>query len=79
MLLTLIGLLRGETDLGDHIKSSSAFGQLRFRSEAALGKLIDTLLAEGLVAEKTLSHGGVALGITPCGQERLREFNNRFK
>jgi len=69
----LIGLLRGDAEAGERGKASPAFGKLGFRSEAVLGKLIDALIHEGAVEEKTLSHGGVALGITARGRQILRE------
>lgn len=68
----LIGLLRGDTESGERAQASPVFGKLGFRSESSLGKLIDTLIAQGAVAETTLSHGGIALGITPQGRKILR-------
>jgi len=68
----LIGLLRGDAESGERAQTSPVFGKLGFRSESSLGKLIDTLIAQGAVAETTLSHGGIALGITPQGRKMLR-------
>jgi len=68
----LIGLLRGDTELNERAQSAPAFGKLGYRSESALGKLIDGLISAGSVEEKPLSHGGVALGITPHGRQLLR-------
>ncbi|MFN8486526.1 MAG: RecQ family ATP-dependent DNA helicase [Caldilineaceae bacterium] len=68
----LIGLLRGDAESGERAQASPLFGKLGFRSESSLGKLIDALIAEGAVSETTLSHGGVALGITPRGRQKLR-------
>ena len=67
----LIGLLRGDGESGERAQGSPVFGRLGFRSESALGKLIDVLINENAVAENTLSHGGVALGITPHGRKIL--------
>ncbi|MDQ3249377.1 MAG: HRDC domain-containing protein, partial [Chloroflexota bacterium] len=67
----LIGLLRGDGESGERAQGSPVFGKLGFRSESALGKLIDALVNENAVAENTLSHGGVALGITPHGRKIL--------
>jgi hypothetical protein len=69
----LISLLRGDNELADQVQANAAFGQLSFRSENALGKLIDQLIADGLVTEKTLSRGGIALGVTPRGQQLLHK------
>jgi len=68
----LISLLCGDAELGDHAQANAGFGQLSFRSRNALGKLIDQLVADGFLAEKTLSHGGIALGVTPRGRQLLR-------
>jgi ATP-dependent DNA helicase RecQ len=69
----LMGLLRGDREAGERAQASSVFGKLDFRSESGLGKLIDMLINEGAMEEKTLSHGGVALGITPHGRDILRK------
>lgn len=67
----LIGLLRGDIEADAQAQNTSVFGKLSFRSENALDKLIDHLIADHLVMAKTLSHGGVALGITPRGRQQL--------
>ncbi len=69
----LIALLRGDHEVGERGKASSAFGKLDFRSESALSKLIDALIKEEAIAETTLSHGGVALNITSHGRDILRK------
>lgn len=76
----LVGLLRGDAELGDRAQSNDAFGLLSFRSENALGKLIDLLIRDGLVAEKILSHGGIVLDVTPRGRRLLHvdETNRRL-
>jgi len=66
-------LLRGDPDAPERAQAAQAFGKLGFRSESSLNGLIDTLLQAGYLREKTLSHGGVALGITQAGRRVLRE------
>jgi ATP-dependent DNA helicase RecQ len=68
----LIALLRGEAVANDRVQTSEVFGSLRFRSEAAVNMLIETLLSAGAIAETQLAHGGIALGITPQGRAMLR-------
>jgi ATP-dependent DNA helicase RecQ len=68
---TLIALLRGEPDVAARAGRISSFGQLAFRSESALDKLIGSLLTAGAVAETPLPHGGMALGLTALGRQML--------
>ncbi len=52
---------------------SAGFGALSFRSEAAIRKLGETLLAAGLLVEEELAHGGAVVGLTAAGRRALRE------
>jgi hypothetical protein len=70
---SLIALLRGDAEAGERAQASSVYGALGFRSESALDKLIDALLAAGALAETPLAHGGIALGLTPLGRQWLRD------
>ena len=51
---------------------SAGFGALSFRSEAAIRKLGETLLAAGLLVEEELSHGGTVVGLTAAGRVALK-------
>lgn len=68
---TLIHILRGDSRVDERGRRSSVYGQLKFRSEAAVGKLISELLAAGLIQEKKLEHGGIALEPTKDGRAQL--------
>jgi ATP-dependent DNA helicase RecQ len=64
---TLVRLLRGDPAAGERAMANSSFGCLADRSEKSLGQLIDSLLAEGLIGQRTLDHGGVTLEVTRQG------------
>ncbi len=70
---TLNALLRGDTSINPRAQQSSGFGQLNFRSKTRLQKMIDRLLRLDFVREKSLSHGGIALEITPEGRDALKD------
>jgi ATP-dependent DNA helicase RecQ len=67
----LARLLRGDLEAHEAVQRSSLFGRLRFRSEQAIGNLIDGLVEEGCIEEKQLAHGGLALTLTAQGRKRL--------
>ncbi|MEW5987829.1 MAG: DEAD/DEAH box helicase [Chloroflexota bacterium] len=69
----LIHILRGDSRVDERGRRSAAYGQLKFRSESAVGKLIGELLAAGLVQEKKLGHGGIALELTADGRLSLQQ------
>ena len=64
---TLIRLLRGDPEATDRAQASSSYGCLRDRSEQSLAQLLDSLIGEGLIAERKLDHGGVTLEATRQG------------
>lgn len=64
---TLIRLLRGDPEATDRAQASSSYGCLRDRSEQSLSQLLDSLIGEGLIAERKLDHGGVTLEATRQG------------
>ncbi|MFQ5617146.1 MAG: RecQ family zinc-binding domain-containing protein, partial [Anaerolineales bacterium] len=70
---TLNALLRGDTSINPRAQGSSRFGRLGFRSKTRLRKMIDRLVHAGFVREVTLSHGGIALEITPEGRGVMRD------
>lgn len=67
----LIYLLRGDEKANERGQRSKAFGRMNFRSESALDRMIDQLIADSAIAESTLSHGGVLLTITEQGRAML--------
>ncbi len=69
----LMRLLRGDPEVNQRGQASNVFGSLGFRSETSLGHLIDLLLHQGYIREQTLSHGGIALGITQSGRRALSD------
>ncbi len=64
---TLIRLLRGDPEATERAQASSSYGCLRDRSEQSLAQLLDSLIGEGLIAERKLDHGGVTLEATRQG------------
>ncbi len=69
---SLISLLRGEESMRERAGKSAGFGALSFRSDAAIRKLGETLLAAGLLVEEELSHGGTVVGLTAAGRVALK-------
>ncbi len=69
---TLIRLLRGDPEANERAQASSSYGCLRARSEQSLAQLVDSLIGEGLVAERKLDHGGVTLEVTRQGLAGLQ-------
>lgn len=69
---SLIRLLRGDPEAPERAQVSAAFGCLADRSEQSLGQLLDSLLGEGLIAQRTLDHGGVTLEATRQGLASLK-------
>ncbi len=67
--VNLVAVLRGDVSVGERGQKSSVFGALTFRSETALGKLIDRLIGDGMLRSVGLSHGGFALELTNEGRE----------
>ncbi len=68
---TLVLLLRGDASMQERAGKSAGFGALSFRSEAAIRKLGETLLAAGLLVEEELPHGGTVVGLTVAGRRAL--------
>jgi len=69
---SLIRLLRGDPEASERARESAAFGCLAERSEQSLGQLIDSLIGEGLIARRSLEHGGITLEATRLGLESLK-------
>ena len=71
--VTLNALLRGEPTQNPRAQLSSAFGKLSFLSKYGLQKMTSKLLRAEYIGEKTLSHGGIALEVTPVGRRALAD------
>jgi len=69
---TLTRLLRGDPAASERAQQAELYGALAERDERSLGQLIDSLMAEGLITTRTLSHGGVVLELSAKGAARLR-------
>ncbi|MBP8292747.1 MAG: RecQ family ATP-dependent DNA helicase [Caldilineaceae bacterium] len=69
---TLTRLLRGDPAAGERAQQASAYGMLAARDERSLGQLIDSLVDEGLITTRKLSHGGLVLELSAAGAARLR-------
>jgi ATP-dependent DNA helicase RecQ len=70
---TLIRLLRGDPEANERAQAAAGYGSLRERSEQSLGQLIDSLIGEGLVAERKLDHGGITLEATRAGLSSMQK------
>ncbi|MBK8046227.1 MAG: RecQ family zinc-binding domain-containing protein [Anaerolineales bacterium] len=70
---TLVRLLHGDAAAGERAHESVFFGALSDRSEQSLSQLVDSLIAEGLIGTRTLSHGGATLELSHRGQQALHQ------
>jgi ATP-dependent DNA helicase RecQ len=76
--VTLIRILRGDLNtrrkrspLRPEARAQAQFGLLAFRSETAIGKLIDRLSTLSFVCERRLDNGGTVLELTQAGRAAL--------
>lgn len=69
----LAHILRGDAEAPPRARGNTSFGALAFRSETAIGHLLDRLLAGGLLRARQLDHGGVVLELTAAGAQALKE------
>jgi ATP-dependent DNA helicase RecQ len=67
----LANILCGNSRASERGQASPEWRVLAFRSQAALGKMIDRLAEAGLLDAKQLDHGGVVLELTPAGRAAL--------
>jgi ATP-dependent DNA helicase RecQ len=77
---TLIRILRGDIgnrrnsySLRPEARAQAQFGLLAFRSQAAIGKLIDRLASGGFLRERRLDNGGVVLELAEAGQAAIKQ------
>ncbi|MCP4544562.1 MAG: RecQ family ATP-dependent DNA helicase [Chloroflexi bacterium] len=54
-------------------RASAGFGALAFRSNAAVGRILDVLESGEFLRARQLDHGGIVLDITPVGQAALQD------
>ena len=67
--LTLI--LRGRPEAPEAAHNQTGFGSLAFRSEAAIEKMLERLLATRLVQTRQLKGGGTVIELTPAGRRAV--------
>ncbi len=72
---SLTAIMQGAADAPAKAQQHKDFGALAFRSKSAIGKLIRRLEKGDFIRAQTLSHGGVALNITPKGQAAIQNAN----
>jgi ATP-dependent DNA helicase RecQ len=70
---SLKSILRGGSRAPQKGRESPQWGGLAFRSEAAIGEMMERLVAAGLLRRRRLDHGGVVLDLTPSGRAALKD------
>ena len=70
--VNLTYILRGEAKAPTGASNSPAWGALAFRSETAIGQMLDRLESGGLLRARRLEHGGKMLELTPMGRSALQ-------
>ncbi len=61
-------LLAGDPAASERAQQSSFYGVLRERTPAAIGQLVASLEADGLIDARELDHGGVVLELSSRGR-----------
>ncbi|MCO5208491.1 MAG: RecQ family ATP-dependent DNA helicase [Caldilinea sp.] len=64
----LVRLLAGDPAASERAQQSSYYGALRERTPTAIGQLVESLEADGLISARELDHGGVVLELTSRGR-----------
>jgi DNA-binding MarR family transcriptional regulator len=72
---SLKSILRGGSRAPQKGRESPQWGGLAFRSEAAIGEMLDRLVAAGLLRRRQLDHGGIVLDLTPAGRAALQDLD----
>jgi ATP-dependent DNA helicase RecQ len=70
---SLKSILRGGSRAPRKGRQSPQWGGLAFRSEAAIGEMLDRLVAAGLLRRRQLDHGGIVLDLTPAGRAATQD------
>ncbi len=65
----LVRLLAGDPAASERAQQSSYYGALRERTPAAIGQLVASLEADGLIDARELDHGGVVLELSSRGRK----------
>lgn len=68
---SLVRLLRNDRRAPERAREAAQLGQLAYRSETAIGEMVDRLLAAGLLRTRKLESGGVTLQLTPTGRRAI--------
>jgi ATP-dependent DNA helicase RecQ len=71
--MTLRRILRAERDAAADRHQSPHRGALAFRSQQAVEQMIAALQAAGMLAARTLDHGGAALQLTDAGRNAIAD------
>ena len=69
----LTRILRGDPQAPDNARQHDDLGALAFRSEAAVGHLLDRLESGGFLQARRLDHGGSVLDLTPAGKAAIQD------
>ncbi len=69
----LVNILIGGARASQRGRESPQWGALSFRSQAAVGKQLDRLIAADFLRPRQLDHGGIVLDLTPAGRAALEE------
>jgi len=69
----LIRILRADKEAPPRGQRCSAWGALAYRTEKAIGEMVDRLVGAGMLHVLLLEHGGAALELTPAGRAALAD------
>jgi ATP-dependent DNA helicase RecQ len=70
--LSLVRILRGDSQAPSKACDQQGFGTLAFRSETAVQRMLERLEQGGFLKSRQLDHGGVVLDLTPAGKAVLQ-------
>ena len=71
--VNLTHVLRGDPQAPPSASNNPDKGALAFRSETAIGQLLDRLADNGLLQSTRLEHGGAMIELTPAGRAVLHD------
>jgi ATP-dependent DNA helicase RecQ len=66
--VNLTRILRGDRQAPPAARDNPAWGALAFRSETAIGQMLDRLEGDRLLRARRLEHGGAMLELSPAGR-----------
>ncbi len=66
-------ILRGSPEAPGPARSLPGFGELAFRSQTAIGHMLERLVKAKLLCRRELPHGGVMIELTPAGRHALND------